>query len=370
MKRREFVKWSTAVAGAALGAPLLGACSRMALESQAGPAGSMPGTGIPPSPTTTPSPTVMSTATSTPEPSMVGRVALVKTEDRSTGIEQAINLLEYNPLRGKQLFLKPNFNSADTYPGSTHIETLRQLVLALRQMGSDAITIGDRSGMGDTRAVMRTKGVENLAAELNIELLVFDQLGSDEWVLFQPEGSHWQGGYAFAGPMLAADGIVQTCCLKTHRYGGHFTLSLKNSVGMVAKTVPGNQHNFMNELHSSAAQRLMIAEINQAYQPDLVVLDGMEAFVDGGPDYGTRVAPGVILAGTDRIAIDAVGVAILRYFGTTAEVRRGSIFDQEQIARAVELGLGVQDAQGIEIITSDDASREFARALQGLLLQG
>jgi uncharacterized protein (DUF362 family) len=367
VERREFVKWTAAVAGAALGAPLLGACARMQLDQQAGPTNSVSGTDTPGPGTASPSPTFTATATSTPEPSMVGRVTLVRTADRTAGIRQAIDLLEYNPLGGKQLFLKPNFNSADVYPGSTHIETLHEVIRVLRQMGSEAITIGDRSGMGDTRAVMRTKGVEDLAAELGVGLLVFDQLGGDEWIHLQPEGSHWQDGFAVAGPMLAADGIVQTCCLKTHRYGGHFTLSLKNSVGMVAKTIPGNRYNFMNELHNSPNQRLMIAEINQAYQPDLVVLDGMEAFVDGGPDYGTRVAPGVILAGTDRVAIDAVGVAILRYFGTTADVRRGSIFEQEQIARAAELGLGVQNAQDIEIITSDDASREFARSLQDLL---
>ena len=69
--------------------------------------------------------------------------------------------------------------------------------------------------------------------------------------------------------------MVQTCYLKTHRFGGHFTLSLKNSVGFAAKTVPGNSYNFMRELHSSPHQRHMIAEINTAYKPDLVLLDGI-----------------------------------------------------------------------------------------------
>ena len=52
-----------------------------------------------------------------------------------------------------------------------------------------------------------------------------------------------------------AGGVVQTCCLKTHRYGGHFTLSLKNSVGLVAKRVPGDAYDFMRELHNSPHQR-------------------------------------------------------------------------------------------------------------------
>ncbi len=74
-----------------------------------------------------------------------------------------------------------------------------------------------------------------------------------------------------------------------------------------------------------------------------------------------------MLASTDRIAIDAVGVAILRHFGTTAEVSKGKIFEQAQIARAVELGLGVTSPAQIEIVTNDAASAEYAKELQALL---
>lgn len=40
------------------------------------------------------------------------------------------------------------------------------------------------------------------------------------------------------------------------------------------------------------------------------MLDGIEAFVDGGPAKGQRKQADVILVGTDRIAIDAVGLSI------------------------------------------------------------
>lgn len=60
------------------------------------------------------------------------------------------------------------------------------------------------------------------------------------------------------------------------------------------------------------------------------------------------------------MALDAVGVAILRHFGTTAEVSAGPVFGQEQIARAVELGLGVSGPAGIELVTGDDESAAFA----------
>ncbi len=298
------------------------------------------------------------------------RIAFVKTRNRAEGVRKALDLLDINPVRDKALFLKANFNSADPTPGSTHNDTLSALVQRLQEMGAASITIGDRSGMGDTRTVMQQKGLFDMADELGFQTVVFDELGPGEWELLQPEDSHWNEGFWFARPVLRADGVVQTCCLKTHQYGGHFTLSLKNSVGLVAKYSPTGSANYMSELHGSGHQRRMIAEINTAYAPDLIVLDGVQAFVNGGPATGDVVDSRVILAGTDRVAIDAVGVAILRHFGTTEEVERGPIFEQEQIARAVELGLGVDSPDKIALITGDPASAAYAAAIGDVLMAG
>jgi uncharacterized protein (DUF362 family) len=295
------------------------------------------------------------------------QVAFVKTRDRVAGVNQAIDLLEQNRVKGKALFLKPNFNSADPAPGSTHPDLLSTLVQRLRADGASQITVGDRSGMGDTRAVMEQKEIFRMAKELAFETLVFDELEAEDWALQQFPNSHWEQGFAVPRPVLAADGIVQTCCLKTHRYGGHFTLSLKNSVGLAAKWVPGESYNYMRELHSSDYQRHMIAEINTVYQPDLVIVDGVEAFVTGGPARGQLVEANVVLAGTDRVALDAVGVALLRHFGTTPQVSEGSIFQQAQIARAAELGLGVSGPDDIELITGDQESTTYARQIREIL---
>jgi uncharacterized protein (DUF362 family) len=303
----------------------------------------------------------------TPE-SLVGRVALVRTTNRAEGTRRAIDLLGINPVQGKSVFLKPNFNSADPAPGSTHDEILRALVEELLQMGANRLAIGDRSGMGNTRWVMETKGAFGLADEFGMDAVVFDDLSAEDWPEpAAPQGSHWRRGFRMARPVLEADAVVQTCNLKTHRFGGHFTLSLKNSVGLVAKSVPGEGYNYMTELHNSADQRRMIAEINTAYSPALVLLDGVEAFVDGGPDAGTKVEAGVILAGADRVAIDAVAVAILRDLGTTANVRRGPVFQQEQIARAVELGLGAPGPETISILTENTDGQSYADRLMGIL---
>jgi uncharacterized protein (DUF362 family) len=97
------------------------------------------------------------------------------------------------------------------------------------------------------------------------------------------------------------------------------------------------------------------------------VLDGGEAFINGGPDQGKKVAPHVMLAASDRIALDAVGVALLRMYGTTPEVANGGIFELEQISRAVELGLGAASPDAIEIVTGDPESQAVADQIRALL---
>jgi uncharacterized protein (DUF362 family) len=379
MNRREFCHQLVIVGGALLATPVINACTRIetTLTSVAPTA-----TSVPPAPTATltphptstlaPSPTSTSTLQPalTPQPlqdSTLAKIALVKTRDRAAGVRRAIELLGVNPVRSNQVLLKPNLNSADAAPGSTHPEVLRTLVTELYDMGAQTITLADRSGMGDTRRVMQQTGVTDLAQELGFTTIVLDDLPEKDWIVQQSEDFHWSRGYAVPKLLLDAECVVQTCNLKTHRYGGHFTLSLKNSVGLAAKSVNGGSYNYMQELHNSPHQRHMIAEINAAYSPSLIVMDGVEAFVNGGPDRGKKVDSEVVLAGTDRIALDAVGVAILRLFGTTPEVSRGGIFEQEQIARAVELGLGIDSPDKIAFITDDSASQAYAEQIRNTL---
>ena len=289
------------------------------------------------------------------------KVSLVKTSDRASGIKRTIDLLGINPAKGKAVLLKPNFNTADPFPGSTHNDTLVYLIELLKQMGAKGITIGERSGPPATSRVLREKGIYDLCQRLDVGLINFEDLPSQDWVRVRPKQSHWRDGFDVAKPVLDAACIVTTCCLKTHRFGGVFTMSLKLSVGMTHKRN-------MTELHASyLSMRKMIAEINQVYTPSLIVLDGIEAFVDGGPTRGSKKQADVILAGTDRIAIDAIGLAILKELGSNRAIMDKKVFEQEQIARAAELGLGITDPEKIDLIADDEDAKRYAERLMQMM---
>jgi uncharacterized protein (DUF362 family) len=297
-------------------------------------------------------------------------VYLIRTTNRDEGIRRGLAALGLPPTRGKRVAIKPNFNSADPFPASTHPDTLGALVRHFQAAGASEISVADRSGMGNTRTVMERKGVFAQAKQLGFQAVVLDETSMEGWAEERLAGGHWSRGVLFPRLFQEADLPVQTCCLKTHRYGGHFTLSLKNSVGMVAKYSPRDGYNYMGELHGSSHQRRMIAEINQLYRPAMIVMDGLEAFTDGGPENGTLVNPEVMVLGTDRVAVDAVGVAILRMHGGNATISRGRVFDQEQIARAVQLGLGARGPEQVDLVTEDPESKRLAERIREILARG
>jgi len=295
------------------------------------------------------------------------KVALVSTQDRKNGVATSIQALGLNPVKNKDVLIKPNFNTADQTPGSTHNDTLVALVEEVWKMGAKTVSLGERS-YPLTREVMAQKGVIPFMQKLDVSIVDFDNLAEKDWVKVDAEDSHWQDGFRIARPILESECLVSTCCLKTHQFGGVFTMSLKNHVGVVPTTRHG--YDYMRELHSSPHQRKLIAEINAPFKPDLIVLDGIDAFVDGGPATGKLAKGNVFIASPDRVAVDAVGVAILKSLGSNGQIMTSKIFEQEQIARAAELGLGASSPADIEVIPVDENSREYRDKVTAILNQG
>jgi len=291
------------------------------------------------------------------------RVALVRTSDRKRGVTDALRLLDLNAVKGKSVVIKPNFNSADEAPGSTHNDTLSQLVTELHGLNARSVTLGESSGPPQTRGVMEKKGTFDLARDFDFDVVDYEKITGNDWVTFPAAGTHWPEGFSLPRLVVEADYNVSTCCLKTHGFGGVFTMSLKLSVGLTPKAI-------RRTMHSSPDMRRMIAELNTGYKPDLILLDGVTAFTDGGPSSGVRKEGNVMIAGDDRIAVDAVGVAMLKSLGANQAIMGRKIFEQEQIARAVALNLGVGSADAIDIITPDAESKAVADALRAILAQG
>jgi uncharacterized protein (DUF362 family) len=62
------------------------------------------------------------------------------------------------------------------------------------------------------------------------------------------------------------------------------------------------------------------------------------------------VRPGFIAAGSDPVAVDAVGLAQLRLAGANATLSQGSIWRLPQLRRAVEVGIGAAGPDRVRIL--------------------
>jgi len=97
------------------------------------------------------------------------RVIFFQTEDRREGVKTILKSLKDNPVKGKKVLIKPNFNTADPTPGSTHNETLVSLVEEAWKMGAKSVSVGDRS-FPPTLEVMDKKGILPLLEKLEVQV--------------------------------------------------------------------------------------------------------------------------------------------------------------------------------------------------------
>jgi uncharacterized protein (DUF362 family) len=149
--------------------------------------------------------------------------------------------------------------------------------------------------------------------------------------------------------------ILLPCC-KTHTLAD-YTFSMKLAAGLP----PRSRRGLVSDMHTDLQEK--VVDINKGFTPDLILMDALKCFIDGGPDSGTERQPGLIVAATDRVALDAVGVAILKHAGSTSGPIRGKIFETRQMKRAVEIKLGISTPDDIELVGNDDTTLKALRTI-------
>ena len=120
-----------------------------------------------------------------------------------------------------------------------------------------------------------------------------------------------------------------------------FTMSLKLTFGF---THPSERI----ALHASHLEE-KIGEMNVAFWPDLIIMDGRSSFVTRGPDRGKLVHPKLILASGDRVAIDVEGVKVLQSYKEKNELNMPA-WELPQIKHAIKMRVGAKDADHVRVI--------------------
>ncbi|MDM8000680.1 MAG: DUF362 domain-containing protein [Dehalococcoidia bacterium] len=236
--------------------------------------------------------------------------------------------------KGDTIMVKPNFNSPDPPPGSTDLDFLRAVLELLLQTGA-RVVVGESSGgmWRPTRKTLDKLGVPQLLSKMGVEMIAFDD-HPREWIRVDIRGDYLKT-VTMPKSAYEATKLVYLPCLKTHNLG-RFTMSLKLGMGLVH---PGQRR----AIHSGNLEQKAV-EINLAWQPHLIIMDGRKAFVSGGPDKGDLVEPGFILASGDMVAIDVEGLKVLLSYRARNRIPQNP-WDSPQIVTALRHRLGSKEGE-------------------------
>lgn len=256
---------------------------------------------------------------------------------------------------GQSVLLKPAVNSGNPYPATTDPETVHAVAQLIQQAGGRPFVADRTMFLRSTHSAFRKTRILDAARALRIPCLALD--GEEAVALSHPLALGWGGTLRIYRSAAEADHLVNLCTPRTHRLGD-FTMAMKNLVGVVDGSARLGMH-----LGSGFKDRL--AEISLVARPSLVVMDGRKGFADGGPDQGDVCRPGFLAAGTDPLAVDAVGLAFLRLAGANERISTGSIWSLPVMRRAAQIGVGASSAERIRLAGLDAESEAKVRAQLG-----
>ncbi len=261
--------------------------------------------------------------------------------DLEVSVRKAVDLLGgFNRVisKGDRVIVKPNFNSPVPFPATSDPEFVKVVVSLLYEAGAAEVIIVESAGYPwlPTSQVFRKTGMVAAAQECGAKLKALDE---GEWIKVDVRGSHLKKLWV-AREVIDGARLLLLPCMKTHRRA-RFSLSLKLGLGVVR---PKDR----KWLHLSRLEE-KVAELNTAFQPDLIIMDARKCIVTDGPNEGVVREPALILASQDRVAIDVEALKVLKAYGEHNRLEM-PLWELPQIRRAVELGLGVKGESEIKVV--------------------
>jgi uncharacterized protein (DUF362 family) len=240
----------------------------------------------------------------------------------------------------KPILIKPNYLNA-SHPSSgitTDSRVIEGIIKFLKQKEVQEIIIGEGSGFSDTFEPYRVAGVDVVADRWNVKLV---DLNKDEYVEVHPQNPLTLKKVKVAKTALEST-IISVPKLKLHRIAG-VSLSIKNMMG--AMKPKGSMHTHLSS---------NIADLASIITPKIAVIDGIIAG-EGHESSGNPVEMNLVIAGTDPVAVDSVGAAVMMI--PPDEVKH--------LRLAEKKGLGINDLNQIKILGEpiEKVRKKFRRTI-------
>ena len=257
----------------------------------------------------------------------MSRVAIVRGTDPPDMTVRAMEMVDAAKAvsADKPVLIKPNYIDA-SHPSTgitTDARVIEGVVAFLKKHDVKEIIIGEGAGMGDTLDAFKIGGVDDVARRWKVRMV---DLNKDEFVEVHLPNARTLKKVKIARTALEST-IVSVPKLKPHRWAG-VTLSLKNMMGAMAPK--GSMHGHLSQ---------NIVDLASVIKPSIAVIDGIIAG-EGHETSGNPVEMNLVIAGTDPVAVDAVGATVM---GIPLEYVK-------HLSLAEECGLGTCHLEQIQVL--------------------
>jgi len=204
---------------------------------------------------------------------------------------------------GNRVLIKPNLITG-TPPergATTHPEVLRAVIEEVRSAGGEPL-VGESPGLESFHVAARKSGLTEVMQEMGVEATPFETwrdvpLGPGSIVPSLP----------IAEPILEADAIISLPKLKSHGLV-LYTGCVKNMFGVICGSQKAQFH---LRFQDREAFSTLLTEIYATAKPTLSILDGIIGMDGNGPRNGDPFNLGILMAGSDGVALDAVACSIV-----------------------------------------------------------
>jgi len=273
---------------------------------------------------------------------------------------RALAALDLTPAKDRRVLLKPNAGrEVEPDKGiTTHPQVIAAAIDAFREAGA-SVAVGESpiTGVKTLDAFTRC-GIKAVADERDCPLLDMDERPSVPLPI--------PGGVAIdrlrvCPEVLEYDVIVSIPVMKMHMHTVA-TLAVKNMKGCLWRRSKVELH-MLPQIEGSDEKPLniAIADMSSVLMPHLAIVDGTIGMEGLGPSAGEPKELGVVLAGVEPFAVDAVACELM---GISAR-------DVPHLRIGAERGYGVIDLNKIRVSPENwrEARRPFALPPENLSLE-
>ena len=254
----------------------------------------------------------------------------------------------------------------------THPEVVRALVKQVQRAGAKEIFIVEAVYEWES---YRQWGYEDIASDLGVTLIDLNDAKPYQDFVEAPVGanSFVYSSFIFNKILTQVDVFMSVSKMKNHYYAG-VTHTMKNLYGLVPYRFYrlNNQDTYRTGFHGTEAQtqtRLprIIVDLNRARPIHFSLIDGIKTTQGGeGPWISTikPIEPGVLIAGKNCVATDAVATAVMGHDPTGNYPDAPYLRCDNHLNLAAARGLGANRLEKIQVlgVPVDKVKMQFSPA--------